>query len=170
MATQANKSTDFPIEVSDKGLGYNKPQKMGRKLWAPMWVMSIMAFPVALILGIVRSTPVGGETFGPCPTHPDPQPAPTSGVHRSGTDPGPVQKVILKRRVKLLLGAIVGGGAGHGSLSIQQPCRAPPQPRASATSLVLRKSPPPTDIGGNPAGRNHVVSSVPSMPIAATRP
>ncbi len=57
MATQANKSTDFPIEVSDKGLGYNKPQKMGRKLWAPMWVMSIMAFPVALILGIVRSTP-----------------------------------------------------------------------------------------------------------------
>ena len=37
MATQANKSTDFPIEVGDKGLGYNKPQKMGRKLWGPMW-------------------------------------------------------------------------------------------------------------------------------------
>ena len=63
MATQANKSTDFPIEVSYKGLGYNKPQKMGRKLWAPMWVMSIMAFPVALILGIVRSNTISdGES------------------------------------------------------------------------------------------------------------
>ncbi|MCH8984969.1 MAG: hypothetical protein IH943_12880 [Acidobacteria bacterium] len=63
MATQANKSTDFPIEVSYKGLGYNKPQKMGRKLWAPMWVMSIMAFPVALILGIVRSNAISdGES------------------------------------------------------------------------------------------------------------
>ena len=63
MATQANKSTNFPIEVSDKGLGYNKPQKMGRKLWAPMWVMSIMAFPVALILGIVRSNTISdGES------------------------------------------------------------------------------------------------------------
>ena len=63
MATQTNKSTDFPIDVSTKGLGYNKPQQMGRRLWAPMWVMSIMAFPAALILGIVRANAISsGES------------------------------------------------------------------------------------------------------------
>ena len=51
-------SSDFACDVSDRGLGYNKPQEMGRKLWAPMWVMAIMAFPVALILGIVRSNAI----------------------------------------------------------------------------------------------------------------
>ena len=55
MSDNATASSDFTIEVSDKGLGYNKPQQMGRKLWAPMWVMAIMAFPIAFILGIVRS-------------------------------------------------------------------------------------------------------------------
>ena len=63
MTTRTNTSSDFPIEVSDKGLGYNKPQQMGRKLWAPMWIMSIMAFPIALILGIVRSNAIAsGES------------------------------------------------------------------------------------------------------------
>ena len=57
MATQT-KSTDFPIEVTTKGPGYNGPQKMGRKLYLPMWVMAIMAFPIALILGIVRSNAI----------------------------------------------------------------------------------------------------------------
>jgi hypothetical protein len=51
-------SNDFAIDVSKKGLGYNKPQRMGRKLWGPMWVMAIMAFPAAFILGIVRSNAV----------------------------------------------------------------------------------------------------------------
>ncbi|MFB3109648.1 MAG: hypothetical protein ACE1Y8_00705 [Acidimicrobiia bacterium] len=60
MATRINSSADFAIDVSDKGLGYNKPQQMGRKLWAPMWIMSIMAFPAALILGIVRSNAISG--------------------------------------------------------------------------------------------------------------
>ena len=54
----ASKSTDFVIEVSDRGLDYNLPQKMGRRLWAPVWVMAIMAFPAALILGIVRANAV----------------------------------------------------------------------------------------------------------------
>ena len=58
MSDNATASSDFAIEVSDKGLGYNKPQQMGRKLWAPMWVMAIMAFPVAFILGIVRSSAI----------------------------------------------------------------------------------------------------------------
>lgn len=53
-------STDFAIEVSEKGLGYNMPQKVGRVLWAPMWIMAIMAFPIALILGIVRANTIAG--------------------------------------------------------------------------------------------------------------
>ncbi len=63
MATRTNSSADFAIDVSDKGLGYNKPQQMGRKLWAPMWIMAIMAFPAALFLGIVRSNAIAsGES------------------------------------------------------------------------------------------------------------
>ena len=63
MTSSTTTSSDFAIDVSTKGLGYNKPQQMGRKLWAPMWVMSIMAFPAALILGIVRSNAIsGGES------------------------------------------------------------------------------------------------------------
>lgn len=58
MSDNATASSDFAIEVSDHGLGYNKPQQMGRKLWAPMWVMAIMAFPIALILGVVRSNAI----------------------------------------------------------------------------------------------------------------
>jgi hypothetical protein len=51
-------SNDFAIDVSKSGLGYNKPQEMGKKLWAPMWIMAIMAFPIALALGIVRSNAI----------------------------------------------------------------------------------------------------------------
>jgi hypothetical protein len=57
MTTQTT-SSDFAIDVSEKGLGYNLPQTMGRRLWGPMWVMAIMAFPIALILGIVRSNAI----------------------------------------------------------------------------------------------------------------
>jgi len=56
--TTATSSNDFACDVSEKGLGYNKPQQMGRKLWAPMWVMAVMAFPIALILGVVRSNAI----------------------------------------------------------------------------------------------------------------
>ena len=58
MSDKTTASKDFAIEVSDKGLGYNLPQRMGRRLWAPMWVMAIMAFPAAFIVGIVRSSAV----------------------------------------------------------------------------------------------------------------
>ena len=63
MTSSTTTSSDFAIDVSTKGLGYNRPQQMGRKLWAPMWVMAMMAFPAALILGIVRSNAIsGGES------------------------------------------------------------------------------------------------------------
>lgn len=54
MATET-KSTDFKVEITDKAPDYNAPQKMGRRLWAPMWIMAIMAFPVAFIIGAVRA-------------------------------------------------------------------------------------------------------------------
>lgn len=52
------KSSDFRVEVSDRGPGYNAPQKMGRKLWAPMWAMAIMTFPIAFIIGAVRANEI----------------------------------------------------------------------------------------------------------------
>ena len=54
----ATTSSDFNVTVSDKGLGYNRPQKLGRRLWVPMWVLGIMGFTVALIIGIVRSNTI----------------------------------------------------------------------------------------------------------------
>lgn len=58
MSFQTETSADFAVEVTTEGPGYDRPQKMGKKLWAPMWVMAIMAFPVALVLGIVRSNAI----------------------------------------------------------------------------------------------------------------
>lgn len=55
--------TAFDIEVSDKGLGYNKPQKMGRALWAPMFAMAIMGWAVGFSLAIARASIV--SNFGP---------------------------------------------------------------------------------------------------------
>ena len=53
-------TTTFDYEVSEKGLGYNRPHKMGNRLWAPMFAMAIMAFPVALILSWVRASTIAG--------------------------------------------------------------------------------------------------------------
>ncbi len=57
MTTHA-KSTDFKVEVTEKGPGYNAAQRMGRKLWAPMWLMAIMAFPIAFIVGAIRANEI----------------------------------------------------------------------------------------------------------------
>ncbi len=43
-------------EVSNKSLGYNKPQQMGRKLWAPMFAMSLMAWIVGFGLALARAS------------------------------------------------------------------------------------------------------------------
>lgn len=59
MSTET-KSSGFKVEVTDKSPGYNAPQKMGRKLWAPMWMMAIMAFPVAFIIGAIRAGEIAG--------------------------------------------------------------------------------------------------------------
>lgn len=46
---------EFAVKVSDEPLGFNLAQQLGRLLWLPMWLMAVMAFPVAFILGAVRA-------------------------------------------------------------------------------------------------------------------
>ena len=48
-------STDFTYETTTTNPGYNRPQKMGRKLWAPMLAMALMAWPVGLVLSWIRA-------------------------------------------------------------------------------------------------------------------
>jgi hypothetical protein len=43
------------LEVSKRSLGYSVPQRAGVRLWLPMLVMALMAFPAALGIGIVRA-------------------------------------------------------------------------------------------------------------------
>lgn len=51
----ANTNT-YDYEVSSTGPGYNKPQEMGRKLWAPMFLMALMAFAAGIALAISRAS------------------------------------------------------------------------------------------------------------------
>jgi len=55
-------TTGFDYEVSERGLGYNRPHQMGNRLWAPMFAMALMAFPVALVLSWVRASAIAGAT------------------------------------------------------------------------------------------------------------
>lgn len=43
------------VEVSTTALAPNLPQRIGRRLWLPMLVMALMAFPVALLLAFLRA-------------------------------------------------------------------------------------------------------------------
>jgi len=52
--TTATPST-FHTKTSSEGLGYALPHKMGRALWAPMWLMALMAFVVGVILAVARA-------------------------------------------------------------------------------------------------------------------
>ncbi len=54
--------TQFDFETSSKGLGYNRPQTMGRKLWAPMFVMGLMGFIVGVILSWVRAAEIASSS------------------------------------------------------------------------------------------------------------
>ena len=55
-AAKLRRHDGFQVVVADRGLGRNLPQRMGRSLWGPMLVMALMAFPVAVILAIVRAS------------------------------------------------------------------------------------------------------------------
>jgi len=52
----------YAVEVSFGAPDYNKPQKMGRRLWAPMFAMSLMAWPAALILAGLRASEIAGPS------------------------------------------------------------------------------------------------------------
>ena len=55
----------FDTVTTDRGLGYNAPQKMARRLWAPMWAMGLVGWTVGFILAIVRANEIssgGSET------------------------------------------------------------------------------------------------------------
>lgn len=43
------------IEVTDRNPGLNKPQKLGKALWGPMWLMAIMGFAAAIVAAGVRA-------------------------------------------------------------------------------------------------------------------
>lgn len=63
MATRAiQQHGEYAVNVTDTPLGLNLGQQLGRTLWAPMWLMAIMAFPVAFILGVVRAGLVANGT------------------------------------------------------------------------------------------------------------
>jgi hypothetical protein len=47
--------TAFRSTVSDRALGLSFPQRIGTKLWLPMLVMALMAFPVGVILAAIRA-------------------------------------------------------------------------------------------------------------------
>ncbi len=46
---------DFDVTVTRDALAPNLPQRIGTVLWAPMLLMALMAFPLALILAIARA-------------------------------------------------------------------------------------------------------------------
>lgn len=56
MTTTTN--TEFATETSTTSLGYNRPQLMGRRLWAPMFVLGAMGFVVGVILSWVRAAEI----------------------------------------------------------------------------------------------------------------
>ena len=57
-ATTTTALAQFEFETSPRALGLNLPQKVGTRLWAPMLVMALMAFPIALLIGFARSAAI----------------------------------------------------------------------------------------------------------------
>ena len=46
--------TEFDYQTTEQSLGLNLPAKMGRRLWAPMFLMGLMAFTIGIILAVIR--------------------------------------------------------------------------------------------------------------------
>lgn len=51
----ASRTDGFAAISTDKPLGYNRPQKMGRKLWRPMFALGLMGWAVGIVLAIVEA-------------------------------------------------------------------------------------------------------------------
>lgn len=54
----ASRTADLAYEVTAENPGYNRPQRLGRVLWAPMWAMAMMGFVAAIIAAGVRADAV----------------------------------------------------------------------------------------------------------------
>jgi len=50
--------TGFRFDVTRRALGFNLPQRIGRRLWLPMLVMALMAFPAGVILAAIRANEI----------------------------------------------------------------------------------------------------------------
>ena len=48
-------SADFDIVTSARSPGRNMPQRLGRMLWFPMWIMAVMGVTAGIIANIARS-------------------------------------------------------------------------------------------------------------------
>lgn len=59
------RQTGFDYKVTEQSPGYNLPQKLGRRLWGPMFAMAIMAWPVALILAAIRASELASASPDP---------------------------------------------------------------------------------------------------------
>ena len=45
----------FKVDEFDRAPDMNLPQKLGTRLWLPMWIMALMGFGVGFLLAIVRA-------------------------------------------------------------------------------------------------------------------
>ncbi|MGH3443399.1 MAG: hypothetical protein ACRDUY_15415 [Nitriliruptorales bacterium] len=50
-----SRSDEFVVVASELGLGYNFPQRMADRLWAPMFVMGVMGLAAGLVAAFVRA-------------------------------------------------------------------------------------------------------------------
>ena len=51
-------STDFDTASFAHAPGRNMPQRIGRVLWLPMWLMAVMGFAAGIVLAIIRANEV----------------------------------------------------------------------------------------------------------------
>jgi len=58
--TATTLSQGFELETSSAVPAVTRPQQVGTRLWKPMLAMALMAFPLALLIGIARSGAVAG--------------------------------------------------------------------------------------------------------------
>lgn len=58
---QVERSDEYQVVGSESGLGYNPPQKAGRILWAPMFAIAVMAFPIGLGLAVYRANGIAAD-------------------------------------------------------------------------------------------------------------
>jgi hypothetical protein len=63
MATTLNLK-EFHVKVTDRAVGLNLTQRIGRALWLPMLAMAVMAFPVGVILAGIRAQAIASGGSG----------------------------------------------------------------------------------------------------------